>query len=452
MNEQKENKMGTMPVGKLIVNISLPLMVSMLAQALYNVVDSLFVSRISENALTAVSIAFPIQNLMIAIAVGTGVGINAFLSKSLGEKNKENVDLAANNGIFLAFVSYIVFMSFTLFLSSFYFKSQTDISEIVTDGEIYIRICALGCIGVFMQITLGRLLQSTGKAVFAMLTQFTGALINIIFDPILIFGLFGFPKLGMAGAAIATLMGQIFGTIIALYFNLKFNNEITLKIKGFRPDIKTIKRIYSVGFPAIVMQAVSSVMIFGMNNILLSFSSTATAVFGIYFKLQSFIVLPVIGLNNGIVPIIAFNYGARHKERIIKTIKISILSAFIITFMGMVIFHTFPGQILELFKASENMLKIGIPALKTMSLCFIFASFSIVMIAVFQAFSKGFYSLWVSLLRQMFVLLPVAYLFSKSGNINLVWWAFPIGEIASLLLAIVLLKRLYREKIINMPD
>lgn len=447
---ERENKMGTMPVGKLILNISLPLMVSMLVQALYNIVDSLFVARISENALTAVSIAYPIQNLMIAIAVGTGVGINAFLSKNLGAKNKENVDLAANNGIFLAFVSYIVFMVFTLILSSFYFKSQTDISEIVADGEIYIRICVLGCIGVLLQITFSRLLQATGNSFLAMLPQLTGAIINIIFDPILIFGLFGFPKLGIAGAAIATIMGQIFGAILALLFNLKFNYEITLKIKGFRPNLKAIKLIYSVGFPSIVMQAVGSVMIFGMNNILLSYSSTATAVFGVYFKLQSFVIMPVIGLNNGIVPIIAFNFGARNKERIIKTIKLSVRSAFIIMFAGMAAFHIFPRQILELFNASDNMLKIGIPALRIISLNFIFAGFSIVMIAVFQAFSKGFYSLWVSLLRQLIVLLPVAYLLSKSGNLNLVWWAFPIGEIAAVLSAGLFMKRLYKEEIMSL--
>jgi len=440
----KENKMGTMPVNKLLLSLSLPLVISMLMQAMYNVVDSLFVARVSENALTAVSLAFPIQNFMIAVGVGTGVGMNAYLSRSLGEKNKKDVDLAANNGIFLAFLSYIVILVLGLALSGFYYKAQTDIAEIIEGGETYIKICLIGSFGLFLQITMERLLQSTGKAFFSMITQITGAVINIIFDPIFIFGYFGFPAMGVAGAALATVMGQIIAMLLGLFLNIKANKEISISLKCFKPDIHAIKRIYSVGFPSIIMQSVSSVMTFGMNNILLAFSSTATAVFGVYFKLQSFVIMPVLGLNNGMVPIISYNYGAGNKDRIIKTIKLSIVAAVTIMALGLAAFQILPYQILMIFDASENMLEIGIPALKIISIHFILAGFSIIMNAVFQAFGKGFYSLLVSLTRQLIVLLPVAFLLSKTDVLANVWWSFPIAEVVSVSICCFFMTKIYK--------
>ena len=320
-----ENKMGVMPVNRLLITMALPMMISMLVQALYNIVDSMFVSMISENALTAVSLAFPVQNLMIAIATGTGVGINALLSKSLGEKNFTEANRAANNGVFLAVLSSLAFVIFGLFFTRFFFETQTNIGEIVDYGTQYLAICSVVSFGIFGQITFERLLQATGKTLLTMCTQTTGAIINLILDPIMIFGLFGFPKMGVAGAAAATVIGQVVAMLFACILNLRKNHELTLKLRGFRPNGGTIRRIYAVGVPSIIMASITSVMTFGMNKILLAFTSTATAVFGVYFKLQSFIFMPVMGLNNGMVPIIAYNYGAQKKDRLVKTIKLSML-------------------------------------------------------------------------------------------------------------------------------
>ncbi len=443
--ELKENKLGTMPINKLLLTTSLPLIISMLMQAMYNIVDSLFVARVSENALTAVSLAFPVQNLMIAIGVGTGVGVNAFLSKSLGEKNKTQVDLAANNGFFLAIMSYIVFTIVGLAFSGIYYKSQTNIEEIIVGGEAYIRICIIGSFGLFLQILMERLLQATGRAFLSMVTQLIGAILNIILDPIFIFGYFGMPKMGVAGAALATIIGQIIAMISGLILNIKLNHDITINLKGFRPDIATIKRIYSVGLPSIIMQSVSSVMTFGMNNILMAFSSTATAVFGVYFKLQSFVIMPVLGLNNGMVPIISFNYGARQKERILHVIKSSIIAAFCIMILGVIIFQAAPKEILLLFDASPSMLEIGVPALRIISTHFVLAGFSIVMNAVFQAFGKGLYSLFASLIRQLIVLLPVAFVLSKTGVLSNVWWCFPIAESVCVIVSIIFMTRIHKK-------
>ncbi len=443
--ELKENKLGTMPINKLLLTTSLPLIISMLMQAMYNIVDSLFVARVSENALTAVSLAFPVQNLMIAIGVGTGVGVNAFLSKSLGEKNKTQVDLAANNGFFLAIMSYIVFTIVGLAFSGIYYKAQTNIEEIIVGGEAYIRICIIGSFGLFLQILMERLLQATGRAFLSMVTQLIGAILNIILDPIFIFGYFGMPKMGVAGAALATIIGQIIAMISGLILNIKLNHDITINLKGFRPDIATIKRIYSVGLPSIIMQSVSSVMTFGMNNILMAFSSTATAVFGVYFKLQSFVIMPVLGLNNGMVPIISFNYGARQKERILHVIKSSIIAAFCIMILGVIIFQAAPKEILLLFDASPSMLEIGVPALRIISTHFVLAGFSIVMNAVFQAFGKGLYSLFASLIRQLIVLLPVAFVLSKTGVLSNVWWCFPIAESVCVIVSIIFMTRIHKK-------
>ena len=445
--EEKENKMGVMPVNKLLMNMSLPMMISMLVQALYNVVDSIFVSRIDENALTAVSMAFPIQSLMIALGAGTGVGVNALLSRSLGEKDYDRVNKAAGNGIFLAGINYLVFLLVGILVTTPFYLSQTKDAQILSYGQQYLTIICCCSFGMYGQFIFERLLQSTGRTFYTMITQSIGAIINIILDPIFIFGYFGVPKMGVAGAAIATVIGQIVAGTIALVINIKKNDEIQLKVKGFRPDGKTIARIYEVGIPSIIMQAIGSVMTYGMNRILIIFSSTAVAVFGVYFKLQSFIFMPVFGLNNGMVPIIAYNYGAGKKDRLIKTLKLSIIYAVGLMLLGVIIFQLFPAPLFALFDASETMLAIGIPALRIISLSFIFAGFCIVCGSLFQALGNGVYSMVVSIARQLLVLLPVAYLLSLSGKVEAVWWAFPVAEIVSLSLTVFFMFRINRKVI-----
>lgn len=447
-NLAKENKMGTMPINKLLVNMSLPMIISMLVQALYNVVDSIFVSQISENALSAVSLAFPVQNFMVAFGVGTGVGINALLSRSLGEKNFEEANKAANNGIFLAVLSYLLFLIIGILFSKSFFEWQTDIKEIVDGGYTYLIICTTCSFGLYGQLVFEKLMQSTGKTLYSMMTQLVGAIINIILDPILIFGLFGFPKMGISGAAIATVIGQTSGMSLGIYLNNTKNKEIKVKIKGFRPDLKTIRDIYSVGVPSIIMASIGSVMTFCINKIILVFTSTATAVFGVYFKLQSFIFMPVFGINNGMVPIISYNYGAKNEERLMKTVKISITYAIAIMIIGLGIFQIFPKQLLGLFNASEEMITIGVPALRTISLSFLFAGYCIVVGSMFQALGNGIMSLIISVGRQLVVLLPVAYLLSKTNNLNLVWWAFPIAELASVFLSFIGFKYVYKKEIL----
>lgn len=436
-----------MPVKKLLINMSLPIMISMLMQALYNVVDSIFVAQINENALTAVSLAFPIQNLITAIAVGTGVGVNALLSRTLGQKDFKKANNVANNSIILAVFSYILFVIFGIFFSRQYFISQTDDLEIINYGFSYLSIICVGSIGVFVQIIFERLLQSTGNTFYTMITQGTGAIINIILDPILIFGLLGAPKMGVAGAALATVIGQIVAGILAVIFNIKVNKELKLKIKGLKPNFEIIKGIYSVGIPSIIMMSITSVTTYGINNILIRFSSTATAVFGVYFKIQSFVFMPVFGLNNGMVPIIAYNYGAEKKERLTETIKLSIFYALGIMVIGLVLIQIFPGQLLSLFNASEDMLSIGVPALRIISLSYIFAGVSIVASSVFQAFGNGLLSLITAILRQLVVLLPAAYVLSLFGNVNLIWWSYPIAEIIAVVLSIIFLKYTYDKRI-----
>lgn len=447
-NIVKENKMGTMPINKLLITMSLPMMVSMLVQALYNVVDSIFVSQINENALTAVSLAFPVQNFMIAVAVGTGVGINALLSRSLGEKEFEEANKAASNGIFLAVISYLLFLIIGILFSRKFFQWQTDIKDIIEDGYSYLIVVTTCSFGLHGQIVFEKLMQSTGRTFYSMLTQVTGAIINIIFDPILIFGLFGFPKLGILGAAIATVIGQSSGMMLGIYLNATRNKEIKVKVKGFRPNVKTIRNIYSVGIPSIIMASIGSVMTFGINKILLIFTSTATAVFGVYFKLQSFIFMPVFGINNGMVPIISYNYGAKEKERLMDTVKISIIYAMSIMIIGLIIFQIYPKQLLQLFSASQEMISIGVPALKIISISFLFAGYCIVLGSMFQALGNGVMSLIVSIGRQLVVLLPVAYLLSKSNNVNIVWWAFPISELASVCLSTIGFRYVYKKEIL----
>ena len=444
---QAENKMGVMPVPKLLITMSLPMIISMLVQALYNVVDSVFVAQINEEALTAVSLAFPVQNLMIAISAGTGVGINALLSRNLGEKNLEGANAAAKNGIFLGMISYIVMAVIGLAGSHFFFTVQTKDPLIVRYGTQYMLIITVVSVGIFMQITFERLLQSTGKTIYNMITQGTGAIINIVLDPILIFGMFGLPRMEVAGAALATVIGQLVAVCMSLYFNCKKNTELDLNMRTFRPNKTIIATIYKVGVPSIIMQSIGSVMVFGMNKILLIFSSTAAAVFGVYFKLQSFIFMPIFGLNNGMIPIIAYNYGAKNRERIMATIKMSVLIAVGIMLVGLVVFQIFPVQLLEIFDASENMLGIGVPALRIISLSFIFAGYIIIIISVFQALGNGVYSLVVSVIRQLFVILPVAYLFARVFGLSRVWWAIPIAEIVAVTVTTLLFRRIIRMKI-----
>lgn len=446
----KENKMGTMPIPKLLITMSLPMILSMLVQAFYNIVDSIFVAQLSEEALTAVSLAFPIQNLMIAVAAGTGVGVNALLSKSLGEHNYEEANSIGKNGIFLAICSYLVFAVFGILGSRLFFAMQTDDALIIQYGTDYMSIITIISIGIFLQITFERLMQSTGRTIFNMITQGIGAIINIILDPILIFGLFGLPRMEVAGAALATVIGQIIAVIIAVICNHKYNKEINVSMKGFRPDKRVIGNIYKIGIPSIIMQSIGSLTTFAMNNILLMFSATAATVLGIYFKLQSFVFMPVFGLTNGMIPIIAFNYGARNKKRIYDTFKLSVIIAVSIMIIGMLIFQAIPEHLLLMFDASENMLAIGVSALRKISICFIFAGFCIVSGSVFQALGNGVYTLIMSACRQLFVIIPIAFLFAKVFGLYMVWWAYPLAEFIAVFICIFLLKRIFRLKLNNL--
>lgn len=448
----QENKMGVMPIPKLLTTMSLPMIISMLVQALYNVVDSVFVSQINEHALTAVSLAFPIQNLMIAVASGTSVGVNALLSRSLGEKNFKQADKAANNSIILALIGFLAFCVFGIFGSRFFFESQTSDPEILEYGIQYMTIICTFSFGVFMQVTMERLLQSTGRTFFTMITQGTGAILNIIFDPIMIFGLFGFPKMGVAGAAAATVFGQIVAMILAIIYNIKRNPEIHLSFQQMRLDGRTVRAIYAVGVPSILMMSIGSVMTFGMNKILLMFSSTAAAVFGVYFKLQSFFFMPVFGLNNGMVPIIAYNYGARRRKRITHTIRLSCTFAFCMMLLGLAIFQIMPGTLLRLFNASDDMVAIGSKALRTISWSYLFAGFCIIFSSVFQALGNGVYSLIISVVRQLLVLLPSAWLLARAFGLKAIWWSFPIAELTAIMLSILLMMRIYNQKIKNIEE
>ena len=443
---QTENKMGVMPVRKLILSMALPMMFSMLVQALYNVVDSIYVARLSESALTAVTMAFPMQNLMIAVGSGTGVGVNAMLSRSLGERNFERADRAAGTGLLLTGINYLVFLVIGLVASRAFIGTQTGDPELINNGSAYLRIVCCLSFGLFFQMMFERLLQSTGRTFLSMISQFTGAVINIILDPILIFGLAGFPKLGVAGAAWATVAGQMCGAVIGMTFNLKKNKEIRFSVKKIiSPEASVVKEIYYVGVPSMLMMSIGSVMTYLMNQILRTFSETAIAVFGAYFKLQSFFFMPVFGLNNGLIPVLAYNYGARSKERIRQSLRFSLILALGIMSAGTMIFELFPAQLLRLFDASDDMLSIGVPALRIICLSFPIAAVCIVLGSVFQAFARSFYSLVVSVGRQLVVLIPVAYLLSLTGNIDLVWFAFIIAEAASLALSLYFFRKVYIE-------
>ena len=453
MEQVRENKMGTMPINKLLISMALPMVISMLVQAMYNIVDSIFVSRLSENALTAVSMAFPMQSLMFSVAAGIGVGMNALLSRSLGQKNFKAANKAAMNGMFLEAIGAFLFILVGIFLVEPFFRIQTDNPEIIDLGISYTRLCMVLCFGIYGQFTFERILQSTGRTFYTMITQLVGAVINIILDPIMIFGLLGFPKLGVAGAALATVIGQIFAAAIAFILNKKKNPDVQLEFKGFRPENHYIKTILAVGIPSIIMASVGSVMTFGMNLILGVYlaSSTAVAVFGVYFKLNSFIFMPVFGLNNGMVPIVSYNYGARNRKRLMDTIKFSIIYAVALMLIGLALFQFIPDKLLALFNASEDMLAIGVPALRIISLSFSFAGVCIIIVSTFQALGHGFFSMFVSIARQLVVLLPSAFILAAVGGLQATWWSFPIAEIASLTLSLVFFKHLY-DKIIKPLD
>ncbi len=443
---QKENKMGVMPIGRLVVSMSVPMMLSMLVQALYNIVDSMWVSRVCEDALTAVSLAFPVQNLMIGVATGTGVGVNALLSRSLGAKDYEKANTVAANGVFLAIISGIVFFFLGIFATPLFFKTQVAVdTAIYTYGVDYLTVCCALSFGVFGQIMVERLMQSTGRTVLSMITQLIGAAINMIFDPLFILGIGPFPRLEAKGAAIATVMGQIVAFIVAIILNHRFNKEVSVKLKGFRPSGKIIGEIYKIGVPSIIMVAIGSVMTYAVNKILLSFTKTAAAVFGVYFKLQSFVFMPVFGMNNGIIPIIAFNYGAGNRKRMTKTVRFSMVLACSIMAVGTALMWLIPDTMLKIFDASDSMLSIGVPALRTISLSFVFAGFSIAMGSVFQAIGKSYFSMIVSFTRQLVVLVPVAYFLSKTGVLENVWWAFPIAEVFSLAVTVISYSYVYKK-------
>ena len=448
MQNPSENKMGVAPIGRLLFTMSVPMMISMLVQALYNVVDSMYVSRVSEDALTALSMAFPLQNLMIAVASGLGVGINAVLSRALGAKDEKQVHRAAANGIFLLVLCALGFTILGFFVPRPFFRMQTDIAPIVEHGVSYTSIVMIGCFGLFMQVLFERLLQSTGRTTFTMVSQATGAVINIILDPILIFGYLGLPAMGTAGAAIATIVGQWIAACLGLFLNLRHNPEVSISMRGFRPHGSTLSRIASIGVPSVVMMSIGSVMTFLMNQILIAFSATAVAVFGVYFKLQSFIFMPIFGLNNGAVPIIAFNYGARRADRMKRAILLTVISEVVIMTCGALIFHLFPSQLLALFDASEEMLRIGVPALRIISLSFPVAGFCIGVGTSFQALGFSLYSMIISLVRQLFVLIPCAFAIGRiTGDVTAVWWAFVIAEVFSLVLSAFFYRRVRRDVI-----
>lgn len=440
----KENKMGTMPIGKLLANMAGPVMVSMLFQALYNIVDSVFVAKLSQDAMNAVSLAFPLQMLCIAFSVGTGVGINALLARSLGEKNQVAVNRAAGTGLFLVLCTAAVFMLLGFTLAEPFFRLQTANEQIIAYGRDYVMICIGGSLGIFVQVYGERLLQATGRTNLSMIAQIAGAVCNIVLDPILIFGLFGFPRLEVAGAAIATIVGQFMGAILGLVLNHTKNPEVQLRAANIRPHGATIRDIYAVGIPSIIVQSIGSVMMFGMNRILISFTEAATAVFGAYFKLQSFIFMPCFGLNNAMVPIVSYNYGAGKFDRVRKTVRLTAITAIGIMCIGCALFELIPGTLLGLFSPTDEALAIGKTALRIIGAHFPLAGFSIIAASACQALGKPIYSLINSVCRQIVVLLPTAYLLSLTGRLELVWLAFPIAEFVSVLLNSWFLKRTYK--------
>ena len=452
---QSQNKLGTMPISKLIWNMSLPIIASMLVQALYNIVDSVFVSRVSEQALTAVSLAFPAQNLMIGLATGTAVGVNALMGRALGAGIRQRADQVANNGVFLAVVGFVISAVLGLTCSDLFFRSQTQVESIIRMGNDYLRIVTVGSLGMFCQIMYERLLQGTGRSLLSMYTQGLGAIINIALDPVFIFVL----DMGVAGAAVATIIGQLCGCALAIWFNHRKNTDITLSLRGFRPDWRLIGEIYAIGLPSVIMVAIGSVMTFLMNKILIVYHSaheTAATAFGVYFKLNSFIFMPIFGMNNGVIPIVAFNYGAQNRRRMVETIKRGTLYASFIMVFGTVLFQLIPGPLLKIFDATDTMLTVGIPALRIISLSFCMAGACIALGSSFQALGKSIYSMITSIVRQLVFLVPIAYVLARYGasvgNDDLVWWCYPIAEVFSLTLTLLFFRHVYRTMIARIPE
>lgn len=445
--ELQENKMGVMPIGKLLFNMALPMIISMIVQALYNVVDSIYVSQVSESAVTALSLAFPVQNMQIGFGLGIAVGVNSLLSKSLGEKNQEAANYAAGNGIFLVIIAVALFMLFGVFGARPYFEMQSTVEETVEGGIAYTSICCVLTLGCFAQMLGERLLQSSGRTVYTMISQSTGAVINIILDPIFIHGWLGLPAMGVAGAAIATVIGQWIAAGMCLFFNLRFNPDVQLGLKYIRPRAQTLKPILAVGIPTLVMNSIGSVMNFGMNQIFQGFQETATGVFGIYYKLQSFFFMPLFGTNNATISIIAYNYGARKPERMTKTLRLALVTGLCFMLFGLTVFQLVPEALLGLFNPSDEFLRMGIKALRIVSIHFPIAAVGVMLGASFQALGNGIYSTIVSLCRQLLALLPAAYLLSLTGNVDNIWWSFPISEVVSALVTLILYRRLYLAKI-----
>ena len=452
MMQEKENRMGVMPVGKLLFSMSTPMVISFLVQSLYNIVDSIFVARYSPDALAAVSLAYPIQILMIAVSVGTGVGVNALLSRLLGEGKKERAKATADNAVLLAIIASIAFAIFGAIGTKAFFNAQTNSDSIRSLGYSYLSIVSIFSFGLILEVTYERILQSTGKTIYNMITQGIGAIINIILDPILIFGLLGAPKMGVAGAAIATVAGQIIAMILSFIFNMKYNEDVDISLGKhiFKPDFIIIKDIYKVGIPSIAMQSMSTLMMLGLNKILVRYSDMAVNVLGIYYKLQSFVFMPIFGLNNGMTPIVAYNYGARNKDRIMKALKYSFLSSVVIMVIGTAIFWIFPKELMILFSPNEEMMKLGIPALRICSLCFILAAFDVIAIASFQSLGNGMYALYASFLRQLVLILPLAYVLSKMFGLEAVWYSIPFAELGCAFFDIYLMKKIYDKKIANL--
>lgn len=446
-DKPRENMMAAMPIPKLLLTISLPIVISMLIQALYNIIDSIFVAQLGEEALTAVSLTYPLQMLIIAVAVGTSVGMNALLSRFLGSGQPKLANLIAKNALFLSIINGVIFAIIGFCFSELFFALQTDNQMVIDYGSKYMFIISIFSMSVFMQITFERYIHATGKTVFSMISQACGAIINIILDPILIFGLFGFPRLEVAGAAIATVIGQCTGALLGFIFVKKYAKNIDISMKGFRPDARAIKDIYKIGFPAILMQSVVSIMALAMNNILLMFSTTATAVFGVYYKLQSFIFMPIFGINNGLVPIIAFNYGAKQKHRIIEAFRLASITATVIMILGTLLFNLVPVPLLRLFDASDEMLAIGTDALRIISFSFPFAGYCLVSCSLFQALGNSVHSLIISAARQLVILIPVAYYLAVAFDLSYVWYAFLIAEFISLIVSIILTRYTFKHKL-----
>ena len=446
----KENKMGTMEVRRLILTMSLPIMISMLVQALYNIVDSMFVARVSEAALAAVSLCYPIQMIMVAVACGTGVGINALLSRYLGEKKQEKASQVAMHGLFCAICNWLVFAVIGLFFSEAFLRLFSDDVQIIMMGISYMQICTICSFGVFVQITYERIMQSTGNTIYNMVIQGVGALINIILDPIFIFGLGPVPALGTAGAAIATVIGQIVAMFLGIIITQKKIREIQLSVRGFHLDGMIMKAMYRIAIPAILMQSIMSFMTVMMNMILAPFSEMAVSVFSIYYKLQQFVFMAVLGMNNALIPILSYNYGANQMERIRESIRFALWMSCVIMAIGTVVFQLFPTQLLYLFDAKETLLSIGIPALRTISVSFVFAGISMVLCSVFQALGSPNHSLLVTLLRQMVILLPLAYGFSSAFGLDMCWWSFPITEVLCALLSLYLLRSVQKRVLLQL--